>query len=270
MENLDLVSVIMPMFNDAKYIKQSIFSVLNQTYEKLELLIVDDCSSDDCYEIVGSISDSRIRLFKNDKNCGAAFSRNVALNNAKGRWIAFLDADDVWSLDKLSKQIAFMNKNNSSFSYSRYYQMDENGKLTGTQISGPRKITRRVMHHICYPGCLTIMYDANVVGKINVDPSIKKRNDDAVMLQVIRKTNCLLCDEPLAFYRIRKGSISHVSKIQLLSYHYRVYRIVEHRSSFGAAFCAFRNFFFYFWKKLHYVKRVNISSVVVPAYNCKG
>ena len=110
----DLVSIIMPSYNTAKYIKASIDSVLAQTYPYWELIIVDDCSTDETDEVVAAYTDERIRYIKNEKNSGAAVSRNRALREAKGRWIAFLDSDDVWLPEKLEKQISFM-KNNGYF-----------------------------------------------------------------------------------------------------------------------------------------------------------
>ena len=104
----DLVSVIMPSYNTASYIEETVRSVLNQTYTNWELIIVDDCSTDNTDEILDKISDDRIRIYKNKKNAGAAVSRNRALREAKGRWIAFLDSDDFWFPDKLEKQLQFM------------------------------------------------------------------------------------------------------------------------------------------------------------------
>ena len=101
----ELVSIIMPSYNTGKFIEETINSVINQTYNNWELIIVDDCSNDNTDEIVKSIKDSRIVYLKNEKNSGAAVSRNKALKEAKGRWIAFLDSDDLWKREKLEKQI---------------------------------------------------------------------------------------------------------------------------------------------------------------------
>ena len=112
----ELVSVIMPSFNTAKFISETIESVLAQTYANWELIIVDDCSTDNTDEVVKPfLTDKRIKYLKNKKNSGAAVSRNYALREAKGKWIAFLDSDDLWLPEKLEKQIAFMKKNNYMF-----------------------------------------------------------------------------------------------------------------------------------------------------------
>ena len=127
----ELVSIIMPSFNTGKFIKETIDSVINQTYRNWELIIIDDCSTDNTNEVVKKINDSRIIYLKNEVNSGAAVSRNKALREAKGRWIAFLDSDDLWKNDKLEKQINFMKKNNYYFSYTDYIEIDENGNSNG-------------------------------------------------------------------------------------------------------------------------------------------
>ena len=117
----DMVSIIMPSYNTAKYISESIKSVQAQTHTNWELIIVDDCSTDNTDEIISEfLSDSRIRYIKNEQNSGAAVSRNRALREAKGKWIAFLDSDDLWLPDKLEKQIRFMQENGYKFTYTDY------------------------------------------------------------------------------------------------------------------------------------------------------
>ena len=182
-----LVSIIMPSYNTAPYIAESIRSVMAQTYTDWELIIVDDASTDNTDEVVKDVIlsgaqaeskdlSSKIHYLKNDRNRGAAYSRNRALREAKGRWIAFLDSDDIWTPDKLEKQIAFMTKNGCAFSYTRYEEMDENGRPTGTIVGGPKRITKTGMYNYCWPGCLTVMYDREVVGDIQI-AEIQKNND---------------------------------------------------------------------------------------------
>ena len=161
----DLVSIIMPSFNTGKYITETIESVLAQSYKNWELIIVDDCSSDNTDEILSTyLSDDRIHYLKNEKNSGAAFSRNAALREAKGRWIAFLDSDDLWMPEKLEKQIDFMDRNGYSFSYTNYEEINVDGNRTGVKVTGPKKITKTGMYNYCWPGCLTVMYDRSMVG----------------------------------------------------------------------------------------------------------
>ena len=173
----ELVSIIMPSYNTAAYIKETINSVISQTYQQWELIIVDDCSTDNTDEIVDSfLKDPRIRYMKNERNSGAAVSRNRAIREARGKWIAFLDSDDLWMSEKLEKQIAFMKRNEYSFSYTSYEEIDVDGNSTGVKVAGPKKITKIGMFNYCWLGCLTVMYDAAKIGLIPI-MDIKKNND---------------------------------------------------------------------------------------------
>lgn len=249
-----LVSVIMPSYNTAVYIGHSIESVLAQTYLNLELIIVDDCSTDNTDKIISKyLSDKRIKYLKNEVNSGAAASRNYALREAKGRWIAFLDSDDLWEPEKLEKQIAFMENNRYHFSYTNYNEIDENSCPNGKIVTGPKRITRNGMHNYCWPGCLTVMYDAEVVGLIQIE-DLKKNNDYAMWLKVCKKADCYLLDENLAKYRKRSGSISNHSYMKLIKWHYKLFRDGEKRSLAVSAVLTVRNLFFGVIKKVLYVK----------------
>lgn len=259
----DLVSIIMPSYNTAPYISDSIQSVLNQSYSKWELLIVDDCSTDDTDEVVKSyLSDKRIQYFKNDKNSGAAISRNKALREAKGKWIAFLDSDDLWRPEKLEKQIGFMEKNDYHFSYTNYSEIDENGNETGITVTGPQRITRIGFYNYCWPGCLTVMYDVEVAGLIQI-ADIRKNNDYAMWLKVSQKTDCYLLSEDLAFYRRgRSGSISTHSIKVMISWHYRLYREAEKQNPLIALLNTWRNMMFGYYKKRVFVKNSSCIEVI--------
>ncbi len=251
----NLVSIIMPSYNTGKYIAEAIQSVINQTYKYWELIIVDDCSSDNTDEIVTSFSEPRIKFFKNKINSGAAVSRNRALREAKGRWIAFLDSDDLWRIDKLEKQIGFMEKNGYHFSYTNYSEIDESGNKNGITVTGPKKITKTGMFNYCWPGCLTVMYDAEAVGIIQII-NIKKNNDYAMWLKVCQKTDCFLLNENLAFYRRgRAGSISTQSIKTMIVWHYRLFRNAEKQGYLMALFNTGRNLLFGLYKKKWYVYR---------------
>lgn len=250
----ELVSIIMPSYNTAQYISEAIQSVLGQTYMNWELIIVDDCSTDDTDNVVKQyLADSRIRYLKNKKNGGAAISRNRALREAKGKWIAFLDSDDLWLPEKLEKQISFMEENDYHFSYTNYMEIDENAKPNGRSVTGPKKITRHGMYNYCWMGCLTVMYDVEAVGLIQV-ADIKKNNDYAMWLKACKKVNCYLLDEVLAKYRKRGGSISNHGYIKLIKWHYKLYREAEKRSPFVSAILTLRNLFWGVLKKIRYVK----------------
>lgn len=254
MVNEELVSVIMPSYNTAEYIADSINSVLSQTYTNWELIIVDDCSSDNTDEIVSQFDDKRIRYLKNDKNSGAAVSRNRALREAKGKWIAFLDSDDLWAPDKLKKQVRFMKENSYSFSYTNYIEIDSAGNKTGVKVTGPKRITKHGMYNYCWPGCLTVMYDAETIGLIQI-ADIKKNNDYAMWLKVCKKADCYLLDETLAKYRKRGGSISNHGYGKLIKWHYKLYREAEGKNSIVALINTARNLLFGFYKKKRYAKR---------------
>lgn len=253
-----LVSIIMPSYNTAEFIAESIRSVLAQTFEDWELLIVDDCSADDTDAVVEPfLVDERIKYLKNEKNSGAAISRNRALREARGKWIAFLDSDDLWMPDKLIKQIEFMEKNNYSFSYTNYSEIDIEGKKNGVSVTGPKRITRCGMFSYCWPGCLTVMYEAKAVGLIQIE-DIRKNNDYAMWLKVCKKADCYLLDENLALYRRgRTGSISTHSIKKLIGWHYKLFKEAEGQNFVFACFNTARNMFCGFLKKKIYVKRGN-------------
>lgn len=250
----DLVSVIMPSYNTAEYIAHSIDSVIAQTYQNWELLIVDDCSEDNTDEIVSKITDKRIRYFKNDCNSGAAVSRNRALREANGRWIAFLDSDDLWLPDKLEKQIAFMDTNDYRFSYTNYIEIDIDGTKNGVAVSGPKTISKTKMYDYCWPGCLTVMYDSSYTGLIQIK-NIKKNNDYAMWLKLCRVADCHLLNEELAEYRRgRAGSVSTQSIKTMIIWHYKLFREAEEQNVVASAFNTCRNMAFGFYKKIRYVK----------------
>ena len=205
---LPLVSIITPCYNAAPFISQAIESVLAQSFGDWEMIIVDDCSTDNTDIVVGKIKDPRIRYIKNEKNSGAAVSRNRALREANGRWVAFLDSHDLWNPEKLEKQIRFMTKKKCYFSYTDYEEIDADGNKTNVFVTGPKVITKTRMFNYCWPGCLTVMYDKKKIGLIQIE-DIKKNNDYAIWLKICKKTRCYLLDEVLAEYRRgRSGSIS--------------------------------------------------------------
>lgn len=250
-----LVSIIMPSYNTASFIEETIQSVLNQTYTNWELIIVDDCSTDNTNEVVDTIKDCRIHYLKNEKNSGAAISRNKALREAKGQWIAYLDSDDLWMPEKLEKQIKFMEENGYVFSYTNYEEIDVDGYKTGVKVTGPKKITKTGMFNYCWPGCLTVMYDANKIGLIQIE-DIKKNNDYAMWLKVCRKADCYLLDEILGQYRKgRVGSVSTHSIRTMIGWHYKLYREAEDMGILSSLFNTGRNLVFGFYKKKRYVRR---------------
>lgn len=218
----DLISIIMPSYNSSAFIEKSIASVQKQTYTKWELIIVDDCSSDKTVELIKSIKDKRIRLFKNEKNSGAAVSRNKALREANGKWIAFLDSDDIWEPTKLEEQLTFMKKNGYAFTYTDY-RIQLNGEWLPYICTGPNKVNKRKMYNYCYFSTITVMYDQSVVGLIQI-VDLKKNNDYAMWLKAVEKVNCYRYPKCLSYYIKHDGSISSGNKTKLIKWHYLLFR----------------------------------------------
>lgn len=244
----------MPSYNTGRFIKETIESVLAQSYSAWELIIVDDCSTDDTDDVVMAfLTDSRIRYIKNETNRGAAVSRNRALREAKGKWIAFLDSDDLWMPDKLEKQIAFMTENGYHFSYTNYIEIDEESRPNGKSVTGPKRISKHGMYNYCWMGCLTVMYDAETVGLIQI-ADIKKNNDYAMWLKACQRADCYLLNETLAEYRKRSGSVSNHGYVKLIKWHYKLYREAENKNPISSFVLTVRNLFFGVWKKIKYVK----------------
>lgn len=251
----DLVSIITPSYNTANFIGETIESVLAQSYSNWEMIIVDDASTDNTDQILAPyLSDSRIIYIKNDVNSGAAVSRNKALRKARGKWIAFLDSDDLWMPEKLEKQMTFMKDSQCHFSYTNYVEIDEEGHSLGRRITGPKKINKKAMYRYCYPGCLTVMYDAEFIGVVQI-ADIKKNNDYALWLEICRKCDCCLLNEYLGQYRRRSGSISRHNVYTLIKWHYKLWRNALKLAPAKALWFTARNLFFGFWKKIRYVRR---------------
>lgn len=253
-----LVSIIMPSYNCGSYIEDTIRCVQAQTYHNWELLFFDDCSSDDSIRKIQELQleDKRIIVYSNVANSGAAVTRNSALRQAKGRWIAFLDSDDLWEPTKLEKQVCFMEKNNYAFSYTSYQEIDSESNPTGVYITGPSRITKRDMYHFCWPGCLTVMYDASKIGLIQIE-DIKKNNDYAMWLKVSNKADCYLLDECLAKYRRgRVGSVSSHGIVTMIGWHYKLWHEAEGKNPVVAVWYTSVNLFYGFYKKVKYVKHI--------------
>lgn len=253
----DLVSIITPTYNCARFIEETIRSVQAQTYLNWEMIIADDCSTDNTKDVIAPYlaSDNRIKYICNEKNVGAAVTRNNALRIATGRWIAFLDSDDLWLPEKLEKQIAFMEANKISFSYHQYTEIDEASKPLGVMVSGPKKISKIGMYAYCWPGCLTVMYDVGVVGLIQI-ADIKKNNDYAMWLKVIHKADCYLLPENLAKYRRgRVGSISTHGYSALIKWHFKLFRQAEQKSAIISCILTMGNVCCGIIKKLCFVKK---------------
>ena len=247
----------MPSWNTGKYIMESVNSVLQQTYRKLELIIVDDASTDNTLEVLKAVDDDRVKILVNEKNSGAAISRNRAMREARGEWVAFLDSDDLWQPTKLEKQLEFMEAHGYLFSYHDYEKIDEDSKALGVYVSGPEVVTRRKMYNYGYPGCLTFMYNAEKLGLIQI-ADIKKNNDYAILLQLCKKAECYRMPENLAKYRIRTKSISHDKFTKKLKSHYDLFHLCDGQPAIVALWYACWNMFYGVLKKIRYEKRIDV------------
>lgn len=256
MEEKYVVSIITPTFNCGKFIVETIDSILSQTYAKWELIISDDCSTDNTKEVIKPYleKDTRIKYICNAKNSGAAVTRNNALRVAKGKWIAFLDSDDLWEPTKLEKQIKFMEENGYAFSYHEYVEIDEQDNLLGVKVSGKRHVGKFDMFACCWPGCLSVMYDAEKIGLIQIN-DIKKNNDTAMWLKVIRKADCYLLPECLGKYRRRANSITPKPLWQRIWAHYPLFHVAEEMNPIASAFWVIMNVFGNTYKKIFFVKK---------------
>lgn len=228
-----LVSIIMPTYNCADYIGLSLDSVISQTMNDWEVQIVDDCSTDNTKIVLKPYLDTfpNIHYFCLPKNGGPAVARTEAIKRATGKYIAFLDSDDLWAPDKLEKQIAFMKETGAKFSCTAYAQMDADGNPLHIALYPPEKIDYKRCIRLSNPiGNLTAMYDQDALGKFTV-PLIKKRNDFALWLQILKKTPyCYGMQEVLGTYRLgRKGSVSS-NKLKQAKYHWQLYRQIEGHS----------------------------------------
>ncbi|MFD2100206.1 glycosyltransferase family 2 protein [Flagellimonas iocasae] len=219
-----MVSIITPVFNSQKYISECITSVINQTYDNWEHILIDDCSTDGSDEIIKNFSkiDKRIKYYALERNGGAGVARNKAIELAKGRYIAFLDSDDLWTPDKLERQIEFMVKNKYSFSYTDYFVITDDREHPLFRRSAPNRVSYTKMLRNDYIGCLTAIYDVSYFGKVYMS-DIRKRQDWVLWLNLLKKTDFAYCLKmPLAYYRIGNQSLSK-NKFKLLSHNFNVY-----------------------------------------------
>ena len=227
MKDHGLVSVIMPAYNSEAFISEAIRSVIQQTYQNWELLVIDDASSDSTLKLIQKYSenDNRIKVFKNSANLGTHKARNRGIKAAEGDFIAFLDADDQWKPEKLVKQLEILSSDNISACFSSYDLISENGQPLGKRMEALPVLSYEKLLKANYVGNLTGIYSVKDLGKIYC-PDIRKRQDWALWLKVIEEGGPMegILDS-LAIYRVRKNSIS-TNKLEMLSYNFRVYKDV--------------------------------------------
>ncbi len=221
----ELVSIVTPVYNASRYLAQTIETVLAQTYQEWELLLSDDCSTDDSLKIAKSFQnkDKRIKVLEFNENTGPAGCRNRAIQAAQGKYIAFLDSDDLWVPEKLQMQVQFMEKGGYDLCYSSYQKIDEQDNPIGGQISGPLSVGYdRLLNSNVIP-CLTSMYNVERIGKYFMEDI---GHEDYVYWLRILKNGYIAhgMEQVLAYYRVRKGSVSN-NKIKAAGFQWKIYRI---------------------------------------------
>ncbi len=223
------VSIITPAYNSGKYIDETIQSVINQTHKNWEMIIVDDCSSDDTQLIVKEYAskDKRIKLISNKENYGVAISRNIGLKKAKGKYVAFIDSDDLWDKEKLKKQLVFMENNTIYFSFSSYQKFDSNSGKKEKVINVPLVITANEILENTIIGCLTVMINREKIGDFYM-PNLNHMEDNATWYSILKKGyNAYGIQEILAYYREGTASLTS-SKAKAALQQWRVYRDYFH------------------------------------------
>ncbi|MCS5420420.1 MULTISPECIES: glycosyltransferase family 2 protein [Psychrilyobacter] len=222
----ELVSIITPLYNAEKYIEATINSVQGQTYKNWEMIIVDDCSKDNSYNLVVKLAEQekRIKLIENKANSGVTKTRNKGIELAKGKYIAFLDADDLWKKEKLEKQISFMKKNKVLISYTGYEKINENGTIRG-EIKVPKNVTYHESLKGNIMGCLTVIYNCEKLGK-KYFKELKMSEDHVLWLEILKDTDSYGVEESLAQYRVLGNSRSS-SKIDAIKFQWEINRKIE-------------------------------------------
>ena len=240
--NSNLVSIVIPVYNASKYICDTIDSILNQTYDNYEIILVNDCSSDNSIELIKKYEDKRIKLINNKENSGAAISRNNGIKTAKGRFICFLDADDLWEKEKLEKQVKFMLDNNIAFSFTGYEFADSDGKPNGKKVYVPSKINYKKALKNTTIWTSTVMFDMTKLNKEDIYmPNVRRGQDTATWWKVLKKVNYAYgLNEILSYYRRSDNTLSS-NKLKALKRTWYLYRKIEKLNIFYSAY----NFIFY-------------------------
>lgn len=235
--NEPLVSIITPVYNAAKFLSETIKSVQNQTYINWELLLVDDCSKDNSADIIKEFQkkDKRVKYIKLEKNSGASVSRNTGIKSAKGRFIAFVDSDDIWKPKKLEIQIHYMLNENLGFTFTSYRYMKENGIRTNKIAKAPNKIDYNGLLKNTIIGCSTVVIDRNIIGDFKM-PLVRRGQDTATWLQILRNEKYAYgIEDDLVNYRLVGDSLSS-NKIKSLKRTWNTYRNVEKLNVFKSSY----------------------------------
>ncbi|NLG03267.1 MAG: glycosyltransferase family 2 protein, partial [Clostridia bacterium] len=224
------VSVVIPVYNAAKCIEDTIQSIRSQTFTDWELIMVDDCSTDDGLEIMKSYLSERIHLIRKERGGGAAKARNEGIDAARGRYLAFVDADDLWSPEKLEHQLAFMKENDCAFSFTGYEFADENGIGVQKIVRVPSKIKYQAALKNTTIFTSTVMFDLTKISKEFIHMPDVPSEDTATWWSILKKGyDAYGLDESLTLYRRSRGTLSS-NKVIAVKRIWNLYRNVEHLS----------------------------------------
>ena len=237
----DLISIIIPVYNAEKFLDETINTVLNQTYKNFELILVNDGSKDKSVDVIKKYNDKRIKLIDNKNNKGAALSRNDGIRKAKGRYICFLDADDLWNKEKLEKQINFMKEKECAFSFTGYEFANENGIPNGKKVYIPKKLNYKSALKNTTISTITVMIDTKKMDKDLIYMNNVKSEDTATWWNILKNGyEAFGLNEILSFYRRSDGTLSS-NKIEAIRRIWNLYRNVFKLGFFYSLY----NFVFY-------------------------
>lgn len=236
----ELVSIIIPVYNASKYLSETIKTIQNQTYENWEAIFVDDCSNDDSIDIIAKYqkNDSRINLIKLEKNNGnPSYPRNIGLEKARGRFLCFIDADDLWDNDKIEKQVNFMLEKDIAFSYNSYEFANENGEKTGKKVIAKKILTYKDALKNNIISTITVMFDLTKIPKKLIEmPNLIYVEDTATWWKILRNNYVAYgIPEVYSYYRRTNNSQSS-NKFKTLSYLWNLYRKEEKLNIFAATY----------------------------------
>lgn len=247
----ELVSIIIPVYNAEQFLIDTIKTVEEQTYKNWELIFVNDCSKDRSKELIEKniLENNKIKLINLKQNSGAAIARNIGIDASKGKYISFLDADDLWDKEKLEKQIKFIKTNNCVFSFTSYEFADKNGKGNGKIVKVPYKINYKQALKNTTIWTSTVMLDVEKLGKELIKmPNVKRGQDTATWWKILKQIdNAYGLDEILSYYRRTNESLS-ANKVKALKRTWNLYRNVEHLN-------IFYSFYNFCWYVLNAIKR---------------
>ncbi len=253
---MPFVSVIMPAYNAAAFVEAAINSVLKQTYTDFELIVINDCSTDNTADIVSRIAatDERIRIFDNKKNSGVSFTRNFGISKAVGEWVAFLDSDDMWREDKIQKQIDILAAHpDAVIAYTASSFINYSGKPYNYIMAAEPEMTYKMLLKRNILSCSSIMVKKDVICRIGM-ANDKMHEDYAAWLTILRNTKCAYgVNEPLLIYRLSQNSKSS-NRLKSAKMIYHSYRYVGYNPVI-AMLLTFR-YAFYSVSKRHKIKTV--------------